>query len=964
MSQTTLYPAPEFTTDKVTAPDLPPYWLYALFFLSGFPALIYQIAWQRTLFIIYGVNVESVTVVVTAFMLGLGLGSLVGGRVSRSRVPLVLVFAAVELCTAVYGVYSLQLFHKAAQFTAGTSTFLTGVCAFALVVTPTVLMGSTLPILLAYLIKTVPNMGRAAGILYFVNTLGSATACFVAGQFTMRLLGMSGSVRLAAGINAAVGLSALAAWVLIRKRSLPAELNGFDEAKEEDSYVRVLPLSAGIVVAGLSGFIALGFEIVWYRVFSWASATNPKTFAFLLGAYLAGLALGALVVERRCRANGAATSHLRFVGLMLVGGNVMALLVPTVFSDALHLVSWNYAQGIALVWVACSAAMLGTTFPMLCHLTVRPDGSAGEGVSFLYLSNILGSVAGSLVAGYILSEIVSLLVISAGLAAAGILLGIILMRRSTAGNGDSEAAFDASFLSFPAGIALAAFSGFIALGYGMVWFREFTSVRGTTAVMFEFLLGSYLAGLALGAVGTERRCRSIGATRNLLWFTGMLVVAGNILALLVPPVFSVVVRLMPRGFASTIAAVLLASAGALLGTTLPLASRLTERPHGSGRENLSPFYLGNLAGSVAGAFVAGYVLVQLPPPALRELIAAAGFVIGFTVLYRCSGSHNRRHALVNVLAGVSVLFLLAPRPQHTYENLYSSGGEAFARVVENRHGVIAVGSDNRTVIGGGVYDGMFNIDPVSDVNSIKRCYALFGFLSRAPRHVLMIGLSSGSWAQVLVNHPEVESLDIVEINPGYLKLIPDHPEVASILHNPKVNIVIDDGHRWLLRNPDSKFDLIVMNTSISWRANATNLLSREFLELVRRHLEPGGAHFYNTTWSPEALVTAVSVFPYAVRISNFIAVSDNPLRFDADRWKGIMKAYRIDSAPLLDVTRHEDETFLDTVVSDAQLASSSAKPLGMKTPYFDFETSLRSRLAGRTVVTDDNMAVEWRGGNR
>src|SRR5579862_6413789 len=79
MPQTTICPEPELSTDKVATPDHPPYWLYGLFFLSGFPALIYQIVWQRTLFIIYGVNVESVTVVVTAFMLGLGLGSLVGG---------------------------------------------------------------------------------------------------------------------------------------------------------------------------------------------------------------------------------------------------------------------------------------------------------------------------------------------------------------------------------------------------------------------------------------------------------------------------------------------------------------------------------------------------------------------------------------------------------------------------------------------------------------------------------------------------------------------------------------------------------------------------------------------------------------------------------------------------------------------------------------------------------------------
>src|SRR6266849_4767412 len=94
-------------------------WIYLLFFLSGFPALIYQIVWQRTLFSIFGVNIQSVTVVVSAFTLGLGLGSLAGGRLSNSpAAPLLLLFGGMELGIAAYGVISLRLFHWVAGFTA------------------------------------------------------------------------------------------------------------------------------------------------------------------------------------------------------------------------------------------------------------------------------------------------------------------------------------------------------------------------------------------------------------------------------------------------------------------------------------------------------------------------------------------------------------------------------------------------------------------------------------------------------------------------------------------------------------------------------------------------------------------------------------------------------------------------------------------------------------------------------
>src|SRR5438093_13706059 len=87
--------------------------LCVLFFFSGFPALIYQLVWQRALFRIFGVNIESVTIVVTAFMLGLGLGSLAGGWLSKRRdIPLLPLLAAIELLTAAFGTLSLGIFDR------------------------------------------------------------------------------------------------------------------------------------------------------------------------------------------------------------------------------------------------------------------------------------------------------------------------------------------------------------------------------------------------------------------------------------------------------------------------------------------------------------------------------------------------------------------------------------------------------------------------------------------------------------------------------------------------------------------------------------------------------------------------------------------------------------------------------------------------------------------------------------
>ena len=184
---------------------------YVLFFLSGFSALLYQIVWQRSLFTIYGINIESVTVVVTAFMLGLGLGSLAGGAISKdARRPVLLYFAAAEIGIGLFGFSSLALFHKVGSLTLALSPVATALITFLLVLVPTVLMGGTLPLLVAYLVRRSGNVGRSVGTLYFVNTLGAAAASFLSVAIILGKLGLAGSVTLAAIVNCLVGGTVLA----------------------------------------------------------------------------------------------------------------------------------------------------------------------------------------------------------------------------------------------------------------------------------------------------------------------------------------------------------------------------------------------------------------------------------------------------------------------------------------------------------------------------------------------------------------------------------------------------------------------------------------------------------------------------------------------------------------------------------------------------------------------------------
>jgi len=184
-------------------------WVYSIFILSGFSALLYQVVWQRSLFAIYGINVESVTVIVTAFMLGLGVGSLVGGEVSkRPSRPALLLFSLIELGIGGFGFLSLPLFHWVGSLTLGLSPLATFLVTFVLVLVPTTLMGSTLPLLVAHSVRASGNVGRSVGVLYFVNTLGSGIAALMSVFVLLGALGQAKTVHLAASINLVV--SALA----------------------------------------------------------------------------------------------------------------------------------------------------------------------------------------------------------------------------------------------------------------------------------------------------------------------------------------------------------------------------------------------------------------------------------------------------------------------------------------------------------------------------------------------------------------------------------------------------------------------------------------------------------------------------------------------------------------------------------------------------------------------------------
>jgi len=720
--------------------------LSLLFFVSGMPALVYQVVWQRALFAIYGINSQSVAVVVTAFMLGLGIGSLVGGWLSL-RFPKqgIFFFAIAELGVALFGLCSLRIFHWASVYTAGANLGSVIIFSLCLLLVPTVLMGATFPLLVEYLVLQNNRVGTSVSLLYFVNTSGSALASYLCAVVLLKNFGQSGSVSIAACANALVGGTA---YLVARSAGQPnEEVAGFENAEAEKAR---LPLSSAIVLAGFSGFISLGFEITWYRVFALASADRAPAFAMMLATFLGGIALGAHLSEKWTERRSASDAIVLLGILLLLAGAISAYLPPLVATLLTHRVS--YLMSAPLFFLA--SAFVGSVFPLVCRLAITPEREAGRKVSLVYVANILGSALGSLGVGFILTQYFELKAISVGLGALSALLGILVL------------------------------------------------------IPREGKLGK-------------------------------------------PPVWA--------------SAFALASAVALL-------------------------------------------------------VSSQSYTLLFERL------------------------VFGSRPE---------ANRPFAQIVENRNGVIAITQD-REVFGGGVYDGAYNVNPLEDVNQVVRVYALSAFAPSAKR-ILVIGIGSASWAQVLANHPQVELLDAIDINPGYLQLIPKYAAVESFLKNPKVHVYTDDARRWILAHPEVRYDAIVANTTFNWRDHSSVLLSVEYLQLMKTHLTKGGVYYFNTTSANEPIATALSVFPYGLRVLNFLAVSDSPIQIDKERWLGVLRNYQIDGKVVFDAADPRAQKVLSVYMLLADTVNAPPRTIGMEAT-----DSLRYRTQRSLIITDDNMGLEWR----
>jgi len=410
--------------------------VYVLFFLSGFSALVYQVVWQRLLSTVFGVTVYATSTVLAAFMAGLALGSLLGGRLAdRSRRPLRLFAmaeagvglaaaatpAALALAVSVYA----ALYERFGLSVAGL-TFIRLACSFGLLLVPTTFMGATLPLIVAACRRSDARLGSRVALLYSLNTLGAFAGALLAGYRLVGTLGLTGTVRLGVALNLAVALVAVVLDVRgTREAALASRAPEPDYAAAGPSLSRA---QGALLLAafGASGFVALGLEVVWFRMLLAYLPTTTYAFTTMLATVLAGIGLGGLIAARMKPAGDGELSRL---GTLLIAAGVAGVWSANILART-YAAGWRTSGLIQACIVALLPAttLMGVTYPRALALWAQSSSRVGWRIGAFSAVNLAGGIVGALLAGFAvvpgLGARAGLVALCAASAAAGIVLAV------------------------------------------------------------------------------------------------------------------------------------------------------------------------------------------------------------------------------------------------------------------------------------------------------------------------------------------------------------------------------------------------------------------------------------------------------------------------------------------------------------------------------------------------------------
>jgi len=623
-----------------------------------------------------------------------------------------------------------------------------------------------------------------------------------------------------------------------------------------------------------SNMASLVYEVVWGRELGYVFGTTAYAVSAVLAAFMTGLALGSFIFGRLADRQ----EPVRLFAFLELGIGVYGILTIWLFSALTHPyifiskslsgASFLFLQvALAMAVLLIPTTLIGGTFPVMSKIHARRFEQLGERISDVYSLDTIGAAAGAFASGFILIPFLGLARTTVFAAALNLLVGALIYQRlpELQLKAPERLKREVSLGAFEKTVLASFFlSGFAALTYEVVWTHMLGTVFSTSIYAFSTILTAFMAGLALGSylVGkvVDRLKDPVGAfiyvELGIAVCAILLLSAFSKMDILFLKLYyslnSSFVALFTAFFLLFFTLFLLPTT--LMGSTMPLVSRIFTRALPEVGEDIGSIFSSNTLGGILGSLAGGFLLLPLLGVE-KAIIAASLFNITSAALLFQHSKLDKNSFLgaLAIFAAIGFLFTsysISPLTGGAYyQGTRLERMEDYNRVKEQTeilftkedpHGVVAVtrykGATSLLING--------KIDASNGIEDLTTEYMLAYaplMLHPAPEKVLNIGLGGGFTLSAIEDFNEVRAIDVVEINPAVVEAtMEEFSELNDhALSDPRANLVVADARNFLLVN-DRKYDVVISEPSNPWLGGESGLFTEEFYRLVKKRLEEDG----------------------------------------------------------------------------------------------------------------------------
>jgi spermidine synthase len=656
-----------------------------------------------------------------------------------------------------------------------------------------------------------------------------------------------------------------------------------------------------VVLLGASGCAALVYQVVWFQLLGIVLGASAVSVGILLATFMGGMSLGSGLCARFVSVRHHPLRVLASLELAIALLGIAVLGALPALGGIYAALGGSGTSGVLLrALIAClcllpPTVLMGATLPIVARCTETTRGGIAR-IGFLYCSNVVGAVVGAVLAGfYLLREHdVAFATYFAAALNVAVALGALLLalKALPAPPQGARTLHEVNAGSWPVYLTTA-LSGMTALAAEVVWTRTLSLLLGATVYAFALILAVFLLGLGVGsAVGallgrTVDARSALGACQLLLCVAiawGAYALAQQLpywpldVTLPTPSAVALQLDLMRAAYA-------ILPATLLWGVSFPLALAALAPRDGDPARLVGGVYVANTLGAVCGAVATSLLFIPwLGSHGTQKALivtAAVGGALGLVRLERIR-NYGVRHAGI-AAAGIALVAVLAyavpdlPRELVAFGRFVptrATGTEVvFAR--EGRSASIAVSEESgiRTFHSAGKPQASTH---AQDMRLQRMLGHLATLVPTSGRSYLVIGLGAGVTAGAVATDPRAERVVVAEIEPLARDAAAEYfrAENFAVVDNPIVDIRIDDGRHYLATT-DATFDAITSDPLDPWVKGAAALYTREFWQLARARLNPGGVvtvfvQLYETTEDAvkSEIASFLEVFPNGAVFAN------------------------------------------------------------------------------------------------